>query len=67
MAVEVKTKADSLELSNPTALFELAAGKLEWQVLRCRTRRTVFGEHLATNGEGAEFSLVVNWPVKLKK
>jgi Tol biopolymer transport system component len=67
MAVEVKGRAGSLQLSTPTALFELAAGNLNGRYYDVAPdgRFLANTSPLMTKAQG--FSLVVNWPARLKK
>jgi Tol biopolymer transport system component len=67
MAVEVRVRANSLELSPPKALFELAAGNLNGRYYDVASdgRFLANTSPLTTMAQG--FSLVVNWPARLKK
>jgi Tol biopolymer transport system component len=67
MAVELKGKADSLELGDPKFLFELAAGNLNGRYYDVAPdgRFLVNTSPLMTKAQS--FSLMVNWPARLKK
>jgi Tol biopolymer transport system component len=67
MAVEVKAKADSLELSSPTGLFELAAGNLNGRYYDVAPDGRFLANTSPLTAKAQSFSLVVNWPAKLKK
>lgn len=67
MAVEVKAKADSLELSKPTALFELAAGNLNGRYYDVAPDGRFLANTSPLTAKAQSFSLVVNWPARLKK
>jgi len=67
MAVEVKVRADSLELSPPTALFELAAGNLNGRYYDVAPDGRFLANTSPLTTKAQSFSLVVNWPAKLKK
>jgi Tol biopolymer transport system component len=67
MAVEVNTKASPVEFSSPKALFELASGNLNGRYYDVAPdgRFLTNTSPLATKAQS--FSLVVNWPGRLKK
>jgi eukaryotic-like serine/threonine-protein kinase len=67
MAVEVNTKASPVEFSSPEALFELASGNLNGRYYDVAPdgRFLTNTSPLATKAQS--FSLVVNWPGRLKK
>jgi Tol biopolymer transport system component len=67
MAVEVKAKADSLELSTPTALFELAAGNINGRYYDVAPDGRFLANTSPLTAKAQSFSLVVNWPARLKK
>jgi eukaryotic-like serine/threonine-protein kinase len=66
MAVEVKAKADSLELSTPAALFELAAGNLNGRYYDVAPNGHFLANTSPLTTKAQSFSLVVNWPAGLK-
>jgi eukaryotic-like serine/threonine-protein kinase len=67
MAVEVNTKANPVEFSSPESLFELASGNLNGRYYDVAPdgRFLTNTSPLATKAQS--FSLVVNWPGRLKK
>jgi serine/threonine protein kinase/Tol biopolymer transport system component len=67
MAVEVKVRADSLELSPPTGLFELAAGNLNGRYYDVAPDGRFLANTSPLTAKAQSFSLVVNWPTKLNK
>jgi eukaryotic-like serine/threonine-protein kinase len=67
MAVEVRARADSLELSPPTALFELAAGNLNGRYYDVAPDGRFLANTSPLTAKAPSFSLVVNWPARLKK
>jgi len=67
MAVEVKTRADSLELSTPTPLFELAAGNLNGRYYDVAPDGRFLANTSPLTTKAQSFSLMVNWPAKLNK
>jgi eukaryotic-like serine/threonine-protein kinase len=67
MAVEVRTKTDSLELSTPTALFELAAGNLNGKYYDVAPDGRFLANTSPLTAKAQSFSLMVNWPAALKK
>ena len=67
MAVDVRAKADSLELGAPTALFELAAGNLNGWYYDVAPNGRFLANTSPLTTKAQSFSLVVNWPAKLKK
>jgi len=67
MAVEVKARSDSLELSAPLALFELAAGNLNGRYFDTSPDGRLLANTYPLTTNAQSFSLVVNWPAKLKK
>ena len=67
MAVEVRTKADSLELSTPAPLFEVAAGNLNGRYYDVAPDGRFLANTSPLAAKAQSFSLVVNWPARLKK
>jgi Tol biopolymer transport system component len=67
MAVEVKGKANSLELSAPTPLFEVAAGNLNGRYYDVAPDGRFLANTSPLTAKAQSFSLVVNWPGRLKK
>ena len=67
MAVEVRTKADSLELSTPTPLFEVAAGNLNGRYYDITPEGRFLVNTSPLTAKAQSFSLLVNWQAKLKK
>jgi Tol biopolymer transport system component len=67
MAVEVRVKADSLELSAPSPLFELAAGNLNGRYYDVAPDGRFLANTSPLTAKAQSFSLVVNWPARLKK
>ena len=67
MAVDVKAKSASLELSPPTPLFELAAGNLNGRYLDVAPDGRFLANTYPLTEKAQSFSLLVNWPAKLKK
>jgi len=67
MAVEVKTKAGSLELSKPTPLFELAAGNINGRYYDVAPDGRLLANTSPLTAKAQSFSLVVNWPARLKR
>jgi len=67
MAVEVKARAGSLELSAPTPLFELAAGNLNGRYYDVAPDGRFLANTSPLTAKTQSFSLVVNWPARLKK
>jgi eukaryotic-like serine/threonine-protein kinase len=67
MAVEVRTKADSPELSLPTPLFEVAAGNLNGRYYDVAPDGRFLANTSPLTAKAQSFSLVVNWPARLKK
>jgi hypothetical protein len=67
MAVQVKASAGTPELSSPTPLFEVAAANLlgRYYDVGPDGRFLVNTSPLAAKAQS--FSLVVNWPARLKK
>ncbi len=66
-AVEVNAKAGSLELSPPTALFELAAGNLSGRYYDVAPNGRFLLNTSPRTARAQTFSLIVNWPARLKK
>ena len=66
-AVEVKFKAGSLELSPPTALFELAAGNLFGRYYDVAPDGRFLLNTSPRTARAQTFSLIVNWPARLKR
>jgi Tol biopolymer transport system component len=67
MAVEVKGKANSLELSAPSPLFEVAAGNLNGRYYDVASDGRFLANTSPLTARAQSFSLVVNWPARLKK
>jgi Tol biopolymer transport system component len=67
MAVEVKVRTDSLELSPPTGLFELASGNLNGRYYDVAPDGRFLANTSPLTAKAQSFSLVVNWPERLKK
>ena len=67
MAVEVKLRADSLELGTPTQLFELAAGNLNGRYYDVAPNGRFLANTSPLTAKAQSFSLVVNWPSRLQK
>jgi Tol biopolymer transport system component len=67
MAVEVKAKPGSPELSPPTALFELAAGNLSGRYFDVGPDGRFLTNTTPLAPKAQSYSLVVNWPARLKK
>ena len=67
MAVEVRARPGSLELSTPTALFELAAGNLNGRYYDVAPDGRFLANTYPLATKAQNFSLVVNWPARLKK
>ena len=66
MAVEVKARSDTLELSPPTFLFELAAGNLNGRYYDVAPDGRFLANTSPLTAKAQSFSLVVNWPARLK-
>ncbi len=67
MAVEVRVRADSLELSPPTPLFELAAGNLNGRYYDVAPDGRFLANTSPATTKAQNFSLVVNWPARLMR
>jgi Tol biopolymer transport system component len=67
MAVEVRAMRGSLDLSTPTALFELAAGNLNARYYDVAPSGRFLANSYPLMTKAQTFSLVVNWPARLKK
>jgi hypothetical protein len=67
MAVEVRRVRDSLELGPPTALFELAAGNLNGHYFDIAPDGRLLANTYPLATKAQSFSLVVDWPARLKK
>ena len=67
MAVEVKAKGVLLELSKPTALFELAAGNLRGRYYDVAPDGRFLANTSPLAAKAQSFSLVVNWPAQMNK
>ena len=67
MAVQVTTKAGSLELSPPTQLFELAAGNLNGRYYDVAFDGRFLANTSPLTAKAQSFSLLVNWPARLKR
>ena len=67
MAVQVKVRGNSLELSPPTALFELAAGNLNGRYYDVAPDGRFLANTSPLTTKAQNLSLVVNWPARLKR
>ena len=67
MAVQVTVRAQSLELGSPMALFELAAGNLNGRYYDVAPDGRFLANTSPLTARSQSFSLVVNWPARLKK
>jgi Tol biopolymer transport system component len=67
MAVEVNTKASPVEFSRPKALFELASGNLNGRYYDVAPDGRFLANTAPLTPRAQSFSLVVNWPGRLKK
>lgn len=67
MAVEVNTKASPVEFSSPTALFELASGNLNGRYYDVAPDGRFLTNTSPLAKKEQNFSLVVNWPGRLRK
>jgi eukaryotic-like serine/threonine-protein kinase len=67
MAVEVNMKASPVEFSSPTALFELASGNLNGRYYDVAPDGRFLTNTSPLGKKEQDFSLVVNWPARLKK
>jgi len=67
MAVEVNTKASPVEFSSPKALFELASGNLNGRYYDVAPDGRFLANTAPLTPKAQSFSLVVNWPGRLKK
>jgi eukaryotic-like serine/threonine-protein kinase len=67
MAVEVNTKASPVEFSSPKALFELASGNLNGRYYDVAPDGRFLANTAPLAKKEQSFSLVVNWPGRLKK
>ena len=67
MAVEVNMKASPVEFSSPTALFELASGNLNGRYYDVAPDGRFLTNTSPLAKKEQNFSLVVNWPGRLKK
>ena len=67
MEVEVKARAGSLDLSAPTALFELVAGNWNGRYYDIGADGRFLANTSPLTAKAQSFSLVVNWPARLKK
>jgi Tol biopolymer transport system component len=67
MAVSVRPKADSLELSTPTPLFESAAGNLNGRYYDVAPDGRFLVNTSPLTAKAQSFSVVVNWPGGLRK
>jgi hypothetical protein len=66
-AVEIKVRAGSLELSPPTELFELAAGNLFGRYYDVAPDGRFLVNTSPPKAKAQSFSLIVNWPARLKR
>jgi Tol biopolymer transport system component len=67
MAVEVNTKASPVEFGSPKALFELASGNLNGRYYDVAPDGRFLANTSPLTPKAQSFSLVVNWPGRLKK
>jgi eukaryotic-like serine/threonine-protein kinase len=67
MAVEVNTKVSPVEFSRPKALFELASGNLNGRYYDVAPDGRFLTNTSPLTKKEQSFSLVVNWPGRLKK
>jgi Tol biopolymer transport system component len=67
MAVEVNTKASPVELGSPKALFELASGNLYGRYYDVAPDGRFLTNTSPLTTKAQSFSLVINWPARLKK
>jgi hypothetical protein len=67
MAVEMNTKASPVAFSSPKALFELASGNLNGRYYAVAPDGRFLANTAPLTPKAQSFSLVVNWPGRLKK
>ena len=67
MAVEVNTKASPVEFSSPKALFELASGNLNGRYYDVAPDGRFLANTAPLTPKAQSFSLLINWPGRLKK
>ena len=67
MAVEVNTKTSPVEFSSPKALFELASGNLNGRYYDVAPDGRFLTNTSPVAKKEQSFSLVINWPERLKK
>jgi serine/threonine protein kinase/Tol biopolymer transport system component len=67
MAVEVNAKDSPIEFSTPKALFELASGNLYGRYYDVASDGRFLANTSPLTAKAQSFSLVVNWPAKLKQ
>ena len=67
MAVEIDAKSSRLEFSGPKELFELAAANLNGRYYDVGPDGRFLTNSSPIITKAQSFSLVVNWPAKLKK
>jgi len=67
MAVEVKSKPGALELSAPTALFEMPVGNLSGRYYDVAPDGRFLVNTSPPKAKAQGFSLMVNWPARLKR
>ena len=67
MAVEVNTKASPVEFSSPKALFELASGNLNGRYYDVAPDGRFLANTAPLTPRAQSFSLLINWPERLKK
>ena len=63
----VKVRANALELGPPTFLFELAAGNVNGGYFDVAPDGRFLANTSPVAAKAQSFSLVVNWPARLKK
>jgi eukaryotic-like serine/threonine-protein kinase len=67
MAVEVNTKASPVEFSSPKALFELASGNLNGRYYDVAPDGRFLANTAPLTPKAQSFSLLINWPGRLKE
>jgi hypothetical protein len=67
MAVEVGTRGSAIELSAPKPLFELASANLNGRYYDVGPDGRFLANTSPLTPKAQSFSLVVNWPGRLKK
>jgi Tol biopolymer transport system component len=67
MAVQVNTKASLVELGTPKPLFELASGNLSGRYYDVAPDGRFLANTSPLTSKAQSFSLLVNWPARLKQ